>query len=297
MPVKLIGAMHYNPASIKLTEDTINELAAANKLGSIIIESCDIRWNATLENDMVKSALQSEMRAAHDLGLMYNRPVVLGDQRINITVDKLTDGAKEAVIDLFTPIGGWERLYKSINTARKEALPFGEEYLGIGAILDPKLLGATPVSLVKYPLSYMVKSPFVGVMVLALLVLLGGSEASDASSFLSTPESASDLAVSIFVSFLETVVFARIFLKELLAERNDVLAMNILEQCKNYEANDSNNLGWASFFQPKISSDKSNGAVYAKDSIAGKPEEGKVVVAVLGMAHCNGIKKILTEGR
>jgi hypothetical protein len=297
VPVKLIGAMHYNPASIKLTEDTINELAAANKLGSIIIESCDIRWNATLENDMVKSALQSEMRAAHDLGLMYNRPVVLGDQRINITVDKLTDGAKEAVIDLFTPIGGWERLYKSINTARKEALPFGEEYLGIGAILDPKLLGATPVSLVKYPLSYMVKSPFVGVMVLALLVLLGGSEASDASSFLSTPESASDLAVSIFVSFLETVVFARIFLKELLAERNDVLAMNILEQCKNYEANDSNNLGWASFFQPKISSDKSNGAVYAKDSIAGKPEEGKVVVAVLGMAHCNGIKKILTEGR
>lgn len=296
VPVKLVGAMHYNPASIKLTEDTINELAAADRLGSIIIESCDIRWNATLENELVRSALQSEMKAAHDLGLMYNRPVVLGDQRINITVEKLKDGAKEAVGDLFRPIVGWERLYKHIDHARREAVPFGDEYLGIDAILDPKLLSASPVSLLKYPLSYMVKSPVAGVVVLGLLILLGGSEASDASSFLTTPESASDLLVSIFISFLETVVFARIFLKELLAERNEVLAVNILEQCRNYETT-SNNNGWASFFRSKNGGDKSNGAVYARESIAGRPEEGKVVVAVLGMAHCNGIKKIMTENK
>ena len=290
VPVKLIGAMHYNPASIKLTEDVINELAAEGKLGSIIIESCDIRWNATLENDVVKTALQSEMRSAHDLGLLYRRPVVLGDQRINVTVDKLKDGAKESVIDLFSPVGGWERLYRNIDNARKEALPFGNEYLGINSILDPKLLGATPVSLVKYPLSYIVKSPVTGVVVTGLLVLLGAGEASDASTFLNTPESTSDLLVSIFISFLETVVFARIFLKELLAERNEVLATNILEQCKNYETSDNR---WASFFQSK--EDKSKDAVYARESVSGKPEEGKTVVAVLGLAHCNGIKRIMTE--
>ncbi|KAL7522014.1 hypothetical protein ACHAWX_006706 [Stephanocyclus meneghinianus] len=291
VPVKLIGAMHYNPASIKLTTDVINALHAEDKLGSIIIESCDLRWNATLENDLVRTALQSEMRAAHDLGLLYQRPVVLGDQRINVTIDRLTEGAKEAIMDLFQPVGGWRRLFQNINEARKEAVPVGDKYLGVKSFFDPDLLFAAPVSLVKYPLSYMVKSPFVGIIVLSLIILLGGSEASDASVFLE-PTSTSDLLVSAFVSFLETVVFARIFLKELLAERNDVLAKNILEQCKNYQTGKSN--GWTIF---QSTNDKSNGAVYARDSVAGKPEKGKTVVAVLGLAHCNGIKKILTDNR
>lgn len=242
-----------------------------------------------MENDLVRTALQSEMRAAHDLGLLYQRPVVLGDQRINVTIDRLTEGAKEAIVDLFQPIGGWGRLFQNINEARKEAVPAGDKYLGIKSFFDPDLLFAAPVSLVKYPLSYMVKSPFVGIIVLSLIILLGGSEASDASVF-SEPTSTSDLLVSAFVSFLETVVFARIFLKELLAERNDVLAKNILEQCKNYQTGKSN--GWTLF---QSTTDKSNGAVYARDSVAGKPEEGKTVVAVLGLAHCNGIKKILTD--
>ena len=292
--MQLIGAMHYNPASIKLAEDSINALHAKNKLGSIIIESCDLRWNATLENEFVRNTLQSEMRAAHDLGLLYDRPVVLGDQRINVTMDRLTDGAKEAVMDLFRPIWGWKRLYENIDQARKEAVPLGDEYLGLNSFFDPKLMSAAPVSLVKYPLSYMVKSPFVGVVVLSLIVLLGGTEASDASGALTMPETASDLLISAFISFLETVVFARIFLKELLAERNEVLAKNKLEQCKKYQV-EKNKKGWASLFQSK--NDKSMGAVYAKESVAGKPEEGKTVVAVLGLAHCNGIKKILTKKR
>eukprot|EP00804_Cyclotella_cryptica_P026649 CCRYP_019090-RA/>CCRYP_019090-RA protein AED:0.10 eAED:0.10 QI:0/0.75/0.6/1/1/1/5/427/833 len=264
VPVKLIGAMHYNPASIKLTTDVINALHAEDKLGSIIIESCDLRWNATLENDLVRTALQSEMRAAHDLGLLYKRPVVLGDQRINITVDRLTEGAQEAIMDLFQPIGGWGRLFQNINEARKEAVPLGDKYLGINSFVDPDLLFAAPVSLVKYPLSYMVKSPFVGIVVLSLVILLGGSEASDASVF-SEPASASDLFVSAFVSFLETVVFARIFLKELLAERNEVLAKNILEQCKNYQPGSSK--GWTLF---QSTTDKSDGAIYARDSVIGR---------------------------
>lgn len=49
------------------------------------------------------------------------------------------------------------------------------------------------------------------------------------------------------------------------------------------------------FFKAEESKgDRSTGAVYAPGSVVGKPEEGKVVVAVLGLAHCNGIKKLLT---
>ena len=289
--VKLIGAMHYNPASIKLATDTINQLEKEGKLGSIIIESCDIRWNATLENEFVKDQLLSEMRAAHDLGVLYQRPVVLGDQRINITVSQLKNGAKEAVLDLVQPWnGGWNRLYDSISAARKEAVPVGEQFLGIDSLFDPKIMAAAPVSLLKYPVSYFVRSPVFSIIVLCLFILLGRGDDANALGEL-TP---TDLAESIFFSALETVIFARIFLKELLAERNEVLAENIFEQCRNY-APDKGNV-WDKIFQSKV--DKSKGAIYARDSVVGSSgEEGKVVVAVLGLAHCNGIKKIMTEGK
>lgn len=293
VPVKLVGAMHYNPASIRLATDAIEALAAEDKLGSIVIESCDIRWNATLENQLVKDALLSEMKAAHDLGIKYRRPVVLGDQRINVTVDQLKSGAAEAVLDLVQPWnGGWGRLARSIASAREEAVPLGEEYLGLGSFFDPRLLASAPVSLVKYPLSYFVRSPAFAAAV-CVLILLGGVDSSDAYNVADTV-STTDLLESLLLSVLETVVFARIFLKELLAERNEVLADSILEQCRNYEGDGGK--GWLdNLFWRNYVGDKSTGAVYAPDSVVGKAEDGKTVVAVLGLAHCNGIKKLLTE--
>lgn len=164
--------MHYNPASIQLATDCINALAAEDKLGSIIIESCDIRWNATLDNQMLKDALMSEMKAAFDLGIAYQRPVVLGDQRINVTVSQLKNGAKEAVLDLLQPWnGGWTRLIESISTSRRVAVPFGDNYLGLESLFDPKLLMAAPVSFVKYPISYLVKSPVFAAAISVLILL------------------------------------------------------------------------------------------------------------------------------
>lgn len=293
--VKLIGAMHYNPASIKLATDSINELAVDGKLGSIVIESCDIRWNATLENELfVREALLSEMKAAYDLGLEYRRPVVLGDQRINVTVAQLQSGLKETVLDLLQPWnGGWGRLSESITTAREVAVPMGEKYLGADSFFDPALLASAPVSFIKYPLSYFVKSPAFAVAVVAL-ILLGGVDSSDA--MVADSVSAPEIFGSILISVLETVIFARIFLKELLAERNEILAANILEQCRNYELKNNNNGMFGNFFQMGRNIDKATDAVYAPGSVTGKYESGeKVVVAVLGLAHCNGIMKLLTE--
>ena len=67
--------------------------------------------------------------------------------------------------------------------------------------------------------------------------------------------------------------------------------MNILEQCKNYESSES---GWFSF---QSKGDQATGAIYARESVSGKREKGKTVVAVLGLAHCNGIKQILEKNR
>jgi hypothetical protein len=224
--VKLIGAMHYNPASIKLATDSINALAAEGKLGSIVIESCDIRWNATLESELVRDALLSEMKAAYDLGLVYQRPVVLGDQRINVTVAQLKSGLRETVLDMLQPWnGGWGRLAESISSAREVAVPTGDKFLGLGSFFDPALLASAPVSFVKYPLSYFVRSPAFAVAVGAL-IYFGGVDSSDA--YVADSTSATDILGSVLISFLETVVFARIFLKELLAERNEILAANIV---------------------------------------------------------------------
>lgn len=295
VPIRLVGAMHYNPRSIQVALENINDLAVEGQLGSIVIESCDIRWNATLENELMKDALMSEMKAAHDLGMKYSRPVVLGDQRINITVAELKKGAKEAVLDLVQPWnGGWGRLADSILTARREAVPFGDQFLGLGSYFDAKLLAASPVSLVKYPLSYAVKSPFVAAVVGAL-ILIGGVDSSDA--YVSDAVGTTDILESLVVSTLETVIFGRVFLKELLQDRNVVLAEAILAQCRNYEAENTEKGWFDTLFNMKSNGDRATGAVYAPGSVVGRPEDRKTVVAVLGLAHCNGIKKLLTEAK
>ncbi|CAB9515247.1 expressed unknown protein [Seminavis robusta] len=309
--VKLVGCMHYNPASIKLTEDTINELARDNKLGSVVIESCDIRWNQTKALPP-QFQLQSEMKAACELAMdTYQRPVVLGDQRINITVSSLKQGFKETFVDLLTPWnGGWGRLVGNVTSARKEALPFGDPYLNAFSFLDPKLLLAAPVSLIKYPLSYLIKSPIKTTIALTVLFLL--DQEADATMVTVDEMTTGDWAGSLGVSLAEIALFGRVFLKELLAQRNVLLARNILEQCKMYQAGGQPRATKPSFWSMLTGSTTSSsqamngdtmeeiiyvpGAIDSNNS-KNDNQEGKAVVAVLGMAHCNGIMKLLKEQR
>jgi hypothetical protein len=295
--VKLIGCMHYNPASIKTTKDTINALARENKLGSVIIESCDIRWNQTKALPLaVQNLLQSEMKAACELaGETYQRPVVLGDQRINITVGSLKRGFQETFVDLATPFnGGWGRLFRNITQAREEAVPLGDPaYLNPTAFLDPRLLLASPVSLVLYPLSYFFKSPIRTTFALTLLFLID-QPPSDAATIVTLDQMTNaDWVQSLTVAGAEIVLFARVFLKDLLAERNVVLAKNILEECRRYQSKTgSGKTFWNSFSGKNL--EKVN-VMYVHGSKKSGAEQDKAVVAVLGMAHCNGIAKLLKE--
>lgn len=306
--VKLIGCMHYNPASIQLTEDTINELAKDDKLGSVIIESCDIRWNQTKQLPMViQNLLQSEMKAACELTLEeYQRPVILGDQRINITVSSMKQGFQETLLDLVTPWnGGWGRLVTNVTQAREEALPLGESYLNLLAFFDPKLLLAAPVSLIKYPLSYFFKAPLRTSAFFMLLFLLE-QRPSDAMTIVTLDQmTVGDLVGSLAVSVVEIALFARIFLKELLLERNKLLAQNILEQCKLYQQKSTTSSSTTPFWnlwnnKEGIEANGLTEILYVEDpNKLPKTKQGtendKAVVAVLGMAHCNGIMKLLKE--
>lgn len=60
------------------------------------------------------------------------------------------------------------------------------------------------------------------------MILLGGA---DADAYVTdSAASTTDLLESLLFSLLETAVFARIFLKELLADRNVILAENIVSK-------------------------------------------------------------------
>jgi hypothetical protein len=165
------------------------------------------------------------------------------------------------------------------------------------AFLDARLLLALPVSLIKYPLSFLIRDPISTTVVLTLL--LGLSYTEDPVTTHDVP--LSDLVASFSVALLETAVFARLLLKTLLVERNEILAQNILEQCKLYKVdrNRESKAGWFGFLNNngRASTVASGEIIYVPEStknIAGNDSE-KVVVAVLGMAHCNGIMKLLKE--
>uniref|UniRef100_A0A7S1VMY0 Uncharacterized protein n=1 Tax=Grammatophora oceanica TaxID=210454 RepID=A0A7S1VMY0_9STRA len=313
--VKLIGSMHYNPSSVKLVEDTITELGEAGQLGSVVIELCDTRWNSTDEQPaFIKKILRSEMKAAYEYALTYGRPVVLGDQNIETTLSRAGDGLWETFKSLWDPYDGWPALYANLTEAFAVTSPTGEGYLGPGAFFSPPFLLRAPVALVKYPLSYAVRSPLVFAAFVTISAIsdsanaaatssammtatAGGTDAVTAAAAAATSYSGDlvDMSLSWLVFFLENLLFARIFLKEFLADRNEVLAKNILDQCRLYQKKN--------FLSSVLPGGKRPDAdtIYAEDTLKGNSRSGgggnaeKSIVVVVGMAHSNGVKKLLSE--
>ena len=320
--VLLIGTMHYNPTSIRMVEETIEDLAGKNQLGSVVVESCEIRWNTTMEilntprGQFLKPVLTSEMKAASDKAASYNRPVVLGDQLINVTGSSLSSAFKTTLVDLASPLnGGWKRFYDDVSAAADVALPTGPGYLTPASFFDPRLLVAAPVSFAKYPLSFLARNPIATSIVFATMFGVTRLDTSSAFADATLQEQIVSIVESLLFAFLEFAVLAKSILNVLLAERNEILAKSILNECVIYsEREDKSGDGaWAkmmtpSLFNTELGLDRilqkskdtfyvppSGIAVESTSNKIAKESEEKTVVAVLGMAHCNGIVKLLRE--
>eukprot|EP00979_Chaetoceros_neogracilis_P000929 scaffold187_cov266-Chaetoceros_neogracile.AAC.59 len=330
--VILIGTMHYNPTSISTVKSTIQSLASQNSLASVIVESCDIRWNTTTEllktprGKIFEPVLMSEMKAASDIAMEYNIPCILGDQRINATGDSLGSTFKETFVGLVNP-KEWGNMYREFTEKAEIALPSGDGYLNARSILDPRLLIAAPVSFAKYPLSFLARNPISTSIVfgfLGALTVLDSANAGGTSFMDSTlQEQALSLFSSLLFAGLEFSVFARIMVQVLLYERNEILARNILHQCKLSSGNGKKNVSkgsgnaitdMLSFFSGSADDDAASVTEELKGTtgtdafetfyvpggtasvqVINTADTGKVVLAVLGMAHCNGIVKLLKE--
>jgi len=304
--------MHYNPQSIQLASSTCEELVQRNALASVVVESCTTRWSKTLrtqpEGSVMRQLFDNEMQAAAEVATRAGLPVVLGDQDISATNKRMAQTFKASVVDLLTPWrGGWATLYADVAEAARLTLPSGAQYLGPAAFFNGGLLLASPVSLVRYPLSFIVKSPLFGIPAIAGLVyaLLNAGD----TAFVGTTavEQVQEVVTSATIFGVETAVFARVFLVALLAERNEILAQNILAECRRAASQSaaakSKGKGGAGGLPRgllQMFSGASGSGAGAGAGARGNDDDddasAPVVVAVLGAAHVNGIRFLL-EGQ
>jgi pheromone shutdown protein TraB len=253
--------MHYNPASIALASSTVKSL----KPTSVLVESCEKRWERTIlkqpRGGLMRLLLDNEMQAAseaHEDSGGTTARLVLGDQAIIDTNKRIKETFKQTLRDLAS--FRWSDIIDDLRLGYSQAVGItgdDAEFLGLRDFLDPKLMLATPVSLVRYPLALLIKSPIVGLALAGLFTAASLSTGSDDPSSYHTLAEASE---SIFLTLLEVAILSRTFLIALLQERNVIIADSIVNECQ-----------------------------LIKDS------GGSGLVGVLGMAHVNGVKKLIVE--
>lgn len=250
----------------------MRELGEKKTLYSVLVESCPERWEKALASQppgsLMAAVFESEMQAASLAAKEFSRPLVLGDQRFGDTTSRIKTVFLQSLRDIVSPWKGWKSLYEDIAGLGKDFIPKGNDNFGLSDILDPKLLSTAPISILRYTSAIVLKAPKFGVPALGLFVysaVQSVAEEMNPSALMPAVESSTDIALSIAATaafnVLQVALLGRVILQALLHERNVILAANILEECK-------------------------------RAKLAGK--EGDTVVAVLGMAHCNGVKDILT---
>lgn len=251
--VVLVGAMHYNPRSVRLAREVVEQEAAGGRLRAVAVESCETRWNEILEvqpaGSLMRALCDNEMQSATEVGEDAGARVELVDQTIEVTSKRIAQLFALTLVDALTPWnGGWSRIIDDCSCAWEQV---GGDGLKADAYLDPRLLLGAPLSIVRYPLALGLKSPVLAVLVGVTYLVFTREPADD--------ETIVGLAGALGFALAETIVLTRVLLVGLLEERNYVIARNIRKAC------------------------------------LAKP--GGSVVAILGMAHCTGVGKLLRESR
>jgi hypothetical protein len=195
--IVLIGCMHYNPASISLTQRIIETYSTSSSLSdiplfSIIIECCKIRYqprsfyflelfprcfSVSCKNSLTKILsvikwylLPNEMSTAKDLSLKYQIPLILGDQTITDTSKAIQLSLRKSFYDIFHPFsGGWRRIMDDYSEYYPLACPSAasslsssekyEEYLNWKDSIDWKLLLGSPIAYCRYIFALFLRYP------------------------------------------------------------------------------------------------------------------------------------------
>lgn len=258
--VVLVACMHFNPQSVSKAADVTRQLAQRGELQALVVESCPSRWKKIKElqppGSTLRSLLDNEFQAAADIADSFGKPVVLGDQRIEVVSEEVGSLAQVALTDLFSPIGGWQRTgselmqgFVRLGNLRREARRDGQDggdYIGVPDLLDLGLLLGTPVAVLRYVASLALKAPNIFAVV---------------AGYVTAAAVLPDNILTQVLYFTSEVVLLRVLLGALLRERDAVLARSLREVCE-----------------------------AAKQQAGGSSAS---VVVVLGAAHCNGVKRLM----
>ena len=188
--------------------------------------------------------------------------VSLGDQSIDDLGQNMKRIFKETLEDVKS-IDGWKRVREDlVRYSATELYPtkeFGKDVQTLSLqdfLLDGRLLVALPISLFRYPLAWLLKSPKLVVPLLsfyfglanlpglveAMEAAAGDVLATAASGGVGLVQSADILDETLSVLFLfldvfQIVVLSRLMLVALLGERNDVLSESIRPKMRGTKRN------------------------------------------------------------
>ena len=280
--ISLVGTVHYNPASVARAKAEVGLALDRNeqRLGALVVEACESRWNRSLELAPPGSAtarfVESEMQGAAGVALQAGVPVMLGDSDVGPFLERVRDLGRRSARELLDPIGGWATIYKDFartlpgtlnpsDVASSELLLEGEAPIGPLDFARPEVLVGFLASLVRYPAAFALKAPvpfaLFASFVYALDTTAGELDTLAESSIragevLSLPVLAtlSFSAVTLGLS----VLTSRLLLVAFLEERNAELARSIRRAAK---------------------------------------ESNAPVVAILGGLHVNGVARLLMTDR
>jgi len=331
--VVIIGTMHFNPGSINTVEKVVSGLAQNKSLSSVVVELCPGRYRAMEKaqpkGSQLRKLLDNEMQAAVDAAKESGlERIILGDSSDKELVERLTAVVQKTFKDIASPLdGGWQsilrdfqRLYVSLSGPPKldEARIEGLKELvhpkyGMAPNLQTQMLMGTPVALMRNLVTLSLKLPaqLSAVMMTSYATILAaahsqptqpgdtlraGSSSSSlfdkeilhsekliaTDSLVSTqnnalvqasipswntvldaitsthfPTPVAVLSLGILANVVLATLLARVAAVVLLLERDEILARSIRKAAE--QASKTN----------------------------------KTVVAVLGMAHCNGVARRL----
>ena len=159
--VYLVSTMHYNPASILRVVQAVDELAQEKRLSAVVIESCPTRYGAWKKTRAVwrRAILTSEMQIAAERAKVAGVEFILGDQPIEELHRRCAEIFRQTLKDLASPLtGGWSTCSKDIFKAGKSVLSSITNSSPTSR-LDPAMVIAAPVSIVRYSLAWLVGSP------------------------------------------------------------------------------------------------------------------------------------------
>lgn len=333
-PIILVGCMHYNPESIKRASTVTKYVAdsfSSFSLHALLIESCQTRYSEglafskTLESkpflkEIYQRTLNNEMRSACMVAKEFDRPIILGDRLIDSTSERIGESFKQTISDLTNPLnGGWDAIVRDLkeswkvlkysfgvgeedgssspgskNVTKKEVLMLNPDFL------DTKLGIGMLVSMLRYPLSIALRYPLFafGLITFAILGTFSFEIDFGAIDESETLVSQSvDWLLTVAFAILEAVIFARVLVLPVLGERDIVLADAIMAVANGRDVAGSKGekLMMVTNGEIKPFSSWEDSKINNSDETCDNDQRSNAVVAILGMAHCNGVKRRILE--